>query len=192
MSGCVVAIAGLYEEPTSDFHLGQIVRAACAQSGSLRERADAFLKMSRKPYRAAVLKLREEKKSNPYGRLADEEVQTVFAGIQDGHLALMVRGLRMDEAGKMISESLETSAPDYVRIGFFLGLNRRIRSYVGNYPDWEADSDLATLASRFVKMEIEAHPGLAGLPISELELDHDGNVRWIAKGACDRNKIEAD
>jgi hypothetical protein len=45
--------------------------------------------------------------------------------------------------------------------------------------------DYSRLAPQFVEMEIKAHPDLAGLPISELQIDNRGNIIWLANGACD-------
>jgi hypothetical protein len=39
-------------------------------------------------------------------------------------------------------------------------------------------------------MEVEAHPDLAGLPISELQIDKDGHVHWLDKGACDSRESD--
>jgi hypothetical protein len=39
-------------------------------------------------------------------------------------------------------------------------------------------------------MEVEAHPDLAGPPISELEIDEEGHVHWLDKGACDSGESD--
>jgi hypothetical protein len=71
-----------------------------------------------------------------------------------------------------------------VRAGYFLGLNGHIRAHIKSHPDWTKE-DYLKLAHRFVEMEVEAHPDLAGLPISELQIDKNGHVQWMEKGACD-------
>ena len=50
--------------------------------------------------------------------------------------------------------------------------------------------DYAKLAPRFVELEIEAHPDLAGLPVSALEIDNKGVVVWLAKGVCDARQSD--
>jgi hypothetical protein len=47
---CVAAIAGLYEEEATGFHLRELVPTACQEAGNLRTKAEAFLRISRKPY----------------------------------------------------------------------------------------------------------------------------------------------
>jgi hypothetical protein len=82
-----------------------------------------------------------------------------------------------------------STAPAYGRIGYFIGLNGHIRSYIQSHRDW-AKADYAQLAPRFVQLEIEAHPDLAGLPVSALEIDNKGVVVWLDKGACDARQSD--
>jgi len=185
---CVVAMAGLYEEAPAGFHLGQLVHAACQQAGDLREKAEAFLKVSQKPYEVAVRSIRDEQPDNFARTIANKATEVVFAGIQDGHVALIVRGLVADAAGRIRVERFESSTPSYVRAGYFLGLNGHIRAHIKSHPDW-AKEDYLKLAHRFVEMEVEAHPDLAGPPISELQIDKDGHVHWLEKGACEGSEI---
>jgi len=180
---CVVAMAGLFEEPAAGFHLGQLVHAACQQAGDLRAKAEAFLRVSRKPYEVAVRSILEEQPDNFAQTIANKATEVIFAGIQNGHLALIVRGLVANAAGKISLERSESTAPSYSREGYFLGLNGYIRAHLKSHPDW-AKGDYVQLARRFVEMEVEAHPDLAGPPISELQIDKRGNVHWLDKGAC--------
>jgi hypothetical protein len=181
---CVVAMAGLYEEAPAGFHLRQLVHVACQQTGDLREKAEAFLRVSRKPYEVAVRSIREGQPANFAQTLANKPTEVVFAGIQDGHVALIVRGLVADAAGKVRVERFESTTPSYARAGYFLGLNGHIRAHIKSHPDWTKE-DYLKLAHRFVEMEVEAHPDLAGLPISELQIDKNGHVQWLEKGVCD-------
>ena len=66
-------------------------------------------------------------------------------------------------------------------MGYFIGLNGHIRAYIKLHPDWRKD-DYAKLAPRFVELEIEAHPDLAGLPVSALQIDNKRVVVWLDKG----------
>lgn len=50
------------------------------------------------------------------------------------------------------------------------------------FPDWVKVGALTQLASCCVQLEIEAHPALAGLPDSVVQLDNDGDVVRLAKG----------
>lgn len=181
---CVVAMAGLYEETRAGFHLRELVHAACHQPGDLREKAEAFLRVSRKPYEVAVRSIREGDPANFAQTLANKPTEVIFAGIQDGHVALIVRGLVADAAGKIRAERFESTAPSYARTGYFLGLNGHIRAHIKSHADWTKEDHLK-LAHRFVEMEVEAHPDLAGLPISELQIDREGHVDWLERGACD-------
>lgn len=181
--GCVVAIAGLYEEAATGFQLHQLVHKACQEAGDLRKKADAFLRLSRKSYEEAVRSIREGQTGRSAHTVSNTATEVVFAGIQDGRVALFVRGLVVDSAGRISVERLESTAPAYSRTGFFLGLNGHIRAYLKAHPDWEKE-DYAKLGRQFVELEIAAHPDLAGPPISEFELDGDGKTRWLATGAC--------
>jgi hypothetical protein len=182
--GCTVAMAGLYEEKTTAFHLRQLAEAACQYPGDLRARADAFLRFSRIPYERAIRHIRDEDPDD-FGRTVENKAtEVIFAGIQNGQIALIVRGLLVNSAGRISVERSESTAPSYARVGYFLGLNGHIRAHVKSHPDW-AKGDYVKLAHRFVEMEVEAHPDLAGPPISELEIDEEGHVHWLDKGACD-------
>jgi hypothetical protein len=187
--GCTAAMAGLYEEMTTPFHLREFVRAACREPGDLRAKADAFLRISRKPYEKSVTGIRKEDPADFAKTIANKPTEVIFAGIQDGELGLIVRGLVADSNGKIRVERFESTAPSYGRIGYFIGLNGHIRSYIKSHPEW-AKEDYAKLAPRFVELEIEAHPDLAGLPVSALQIDDKGDVVWMAKGACDARQAD--
>jgi hypothetical protein len=186
---CVVAMAGLYEETPTGFHLRQLVHVACQQGGELREKAEAFLRISQEPYERAVRNIHEGQPDNFAKTMVNKPTEVVFAGIQDGHLALIVRGLVADSAGKVSVERFESIAPSCARAGYFLGLNGHIRAHVKSHPDW-AKEDTVKLAHQFVAMEMEAHPDLAGPPISELQIDKNGHVHWLDKGACESREAE--
>jgi len=187
--GCTVAMAGLYEEKTTAFHLRQLAAAACRYPGDLRAKADAFLRFSKIPYERAVRHIRAADPSD-FGRTVENKAtEVIFAGIQDGHIALIVRGLVVNSAGRISVERSESTAPSYARVGYFLGLNGHIRAHVKSHPDWAKD-DYVKLAHRFVEIEMEAHPDLAGPPISELQIDKDGHVHWLDKGACDSGELD--
>jgi hypothetical protein len=187
--GCTAAMAGLYEEKTTAFHLRQFAAAACRYPGDLRAKAEAFLRFSKIPYERAVRYIRAADPSD-FGRTVENRAtEVIFAGIQDGHIAVIVRGLVVNSAGRVSVERSESTAPTYARVGYFLGLNGHIRAHVKSHPDW-GKGDYVKLAHRFVEMEVEAHPDLAGPPISELEIDEEGHVQWLDKGACDSGELD--
>jgi hypothetical protein len=181
--GCTVAMAGLYEEKTTAFHLRQIANSACQYPGDLRTKAEAFLRFSKIPYERAVRHIRDADPDDFARTIHNKPTELIFAGLQDGQPALIVRGLVADSAGNISVERFESSAPSYARTGFFLGLNSHIRAYVKAHPDWVKE-DYAKVAHHFVEMEIEAHPDLASQPISEVEVDKEGGLHWLAKGVC--------
>lgn len=187
--GCTVAMAGLYEEKTTAFHLRQLVAAACRYPGDLRAKADAFLRFSKIPYERAVRHIRAADPDDFARTIHNKSTELIFAGLQDGQIALIVRGLVADSAANISVERFESTAPSYSRAGFFLGLNGHIRAYVKTHPDWGKE-EYAKVARQFVEMEIEAHPDLAGPPISELQIDKDGHVHWLDKGACDSGELD--
>jgi hypothetical protein len=187
--GCTVAMAGLYEVRNSDFHLREYIRAACREPGDLRSKAEAFLRISRQPFQEAVSRIRKVAPADFVNTIANKPTEVIFAGIQDGEIGLIVRGLVADSAGKVKVERFESTTPSFRRIGYFMGLNGHIRSYIKSHPEW-AKEDYAKLAPRFVELEIEAHPDLAGLPVSALQIDNKGDVVWLAKGACDARQAD--
>jgi hypothetical protein len=187
--GCTVAMAGLYEERNSGFHLREYVRVACQEPGDLRAKAEAFVRMARRPYERAARAIRDSQPADFAETIANKPTEVVFAGIQDGEPGLIVRGLEADSTGKVRVERFESTAPSYARIGYFIGLNGHIRSYMKSHPDW-AKEDYAKVAPRFVELEIEAHPDLAGLPVSVLQIDNTGDVVWLAKGACNARQSD--
>jgi hypothetical protein len=187
--GCTAAIAGLYSENTTAFDVRRLVDAACQYPGDLRAKADAFVRFARLPYEQAVRHIRETNSSDFAHTVRNKATEVVFAGIQGGSLALIVRGLLADAVGKVSVERFESVAPSYSRAGYFLGLNGHIRAHVKSHPDWTKE-DYVQLAHRFVEMEIEAHPDLAGPPISELQIDENGDVHWLDKGACDSRELD--
>lgn len=181
--GCTAAMAGLYEERNQKFHLREYVSAACREPGDLRAKADAFLRIVRKPYGEAIMGMRRLDPADFAKTIANKPTEVVFAGLQDGEIGLIVRGLVADTNGIIRLERFESTAPSYKRIGYFVGLNGHIRSYIQSHPDWTKE-DYAKVAPKFVELEIEAHPDLAGLPVSALQIDNRGDVVWLAKGAC--------
>ena len=182
--GCTVAIAGLYEEKTTAFHLRQLAAAACRDPGDLRAKAEAFLGFSKIPYERAVRHIRAADPSY-FGRtIENKPTEVIFAGLQEGHLTLFVRGLVSDSKGRVTTERYESADIANSSIGYFAGLNRRIQEHVDSRKQWES-LGYPAVARQFVEMEIEANPDLAGPPISELEIDDRGTVHWISRGACD-------
>ena len=187
--GCTAAMAGLYEERNSEFHLREYIHAACQEPGDLRAKAEAFVRMARGPYEQAARRMRESQPADFAKTMANKPTEVVFGGIQDGEPGLIVRGLEADSAGRIRIERFESTAPSYARIGYFIGLNGHIRAYIKSHPDWGKE-DYNELAPKFVELEIEAHPDLAGLPVSALQIDNKGDVVWLDKGACDARQSD--
>lgn len=180
---CTVAMAGLYEERNTGFHLAELVHSACEVPGDLRAKAEAFLRISRKPFARAVKEIREGEPGEFAKTIANKPTEVVFSGIQDGKLGLIVRGLVASSDGKIRVERFESTAPSYPRIGYFVGLNDHIRAYLKAHPDW-VKVDYTQLAPRLVELEVQAHPDLAGLPVSVIQVEESGLAIWVAYGAC--------
>jgi hypothetical protein len=187
--GCTAAIAGLYDERNSGFHLREYVHVACREPGDLRAKAEAFVRMARRPYEQTARWMRESQPADFTETMANKPTEVVFAGLQHGEPGLIVRGLEADSEGNIWVERFESTAPSYSRIGYFIGLNGHIRAYIKSHPDWGKE-DYTKLAPRFVELEIEAHPDLAGLPVSALQIDNKGVVVWLDKGMCDARQFD--
>jgi hypothetical protein len=180
---CVAAMAGLFEDGAAEFHLKAMVRAACRERGDLRTKADSFLKDAKAPFEKAAKHILLTDHTGFDETLANRATEVVFAGIQDNHLVLFVRGFVVNSAGAVTPESYESTNDKRLHVGYFLGLNRHIREYVNLHKGWEA-MGYAKAARKFVEIEIEAHPDLAGKPITELEIDSKARALWMSAGAC--------
>jgi hypothetical protein len=187
--GCTVAIAGLYEEKTTAFNLRQLAGAACQYPGDLRTKAETFLRLSKIPYERAVRHIRDTDPSEFRRTIENKPTEVIFAGLQGSHLALFVRGLVSDTKGRVTTERYESTDAAKSSIGYFAGLNRHIREHVSSHGQWER-LGYPVAARQFVEMEIKANPDLAGPPISELEIDSRGTVRWLSRGACDTSETD--
>jgi hypothetical protein len=187
--GCTVAIAGLYEEKTTAFNLRQLADSACQYPGDLRAKAEAFLRLSKIPFARAVRHIRDTDPSDFRLTIEDKPTEVIFAGLQANHLALFVRGLVSDTQGRVTTERHESTDAAKSPIGYFAGLNRHIQQHVSSHGQWES-LGYPEAARQFVEMEIKANPDLAGPPISELEIDAHGAVRWISRGACDASETD--
>jgi hypothetical protein len=187
--GCTVVIAGLYREPSTGFSLRKLVRAACRYPGDLREKAEAFVRLSRKPYQAAADQTRETDPIDFRETMENRPTEVIFAGLRNGCLSLFVRGFVSDARGKITTERFESSDGRSGSIGYFLGLNHHIREYVNRGGEW-GRLGYTQAARQFVEIEVRANPEFAGLPISEMEIDAGGAVHWISRGAC--NTQDAD
>lgn len=187
--GCTVAIAGLYAEKTTPFRLREIVDAACQQPGDLRVKADAFLRLAKAPYERAAHRIREVDPVNFRKTVENKPTEVIFAGLHDGRLTLFVRGLVADANGRATTERYQSTDTADSPIGYLAGLNRHIREYVNSHSHWEG-LGYRDVARQFVEMEIKANPDLAGPPISELEINGRGAVRWISRGACDASEAD--
>ena len=148
----------------------------------MRSKAEAFLRISRKPYEQAVPSIRDGQPADAAQTIANKPTEVIFGNPEWAHRP-DCQGFGADSAGRISVERFESTAPSYTRTGLFLGLNGHIRAYLKAHPDWEREG-FTQLVQQFVEMEITAHANLAGPPISELEIDKDGKVHWLAKGAC--------
>lgn len=186
---CTAAIAGLYKEKSTGFHLRALVHDACRDTGDLRAKADAFLRISREPFERAIRAIRDQQPAEYASTIANKPTEVVFAGVQNGKVGLIVRGLIANPDGKVAVERLESTAPTYRRIGYFVGLNGHIRAYLKTHPGWVGE-DYTELAAKLVELEIRAHPEAAALPVSAVRLDNRGIVVWLSMGACETRQAD--
>jgi hypothetical protein len=187
--GCTVAIAGLYRENASAFDLRKLVNTACRYPGDLREKAEAFLRISKKAYAAAVRHVREVDPNDYRRTIENTPTEVIFAGLLRGRLTLLVRGFVSDPNGRVTTERYESSDVPNSSIGYIAGLNHQIREQLKPHSQW-GQLGYAEVARRFVQIEIDANPDLAGPPISELEIDDRGTVHWISRGACETREAD--
>jgi hypothetical protein len=181
--GCVAAIAGLYAEKSSGFELRALVRKACNDPGNLQSKAERFVEAARAPYEAAIRRIREASPQDFAMTIVNQPAEVIFAGVQDGEVALVVRGFIADSEARVTVERHDNVGPENSGLGYFLGLNKEIRAYASSHPNW-TKVGYPKAARRFVQLEIQGHPDLASHPISEVEIDGKGSVNWLSLGAC--------
>ena len=109
--GCTVAMAGLYEDGNSDFHLREYVHMACREPGDLRSKADAFLRIARRPFEEAVTGIRKGDPAYFTNMIAKKPTEVIFAGIQDGAPGLIVRAWRQIPRGRSGSSGSRVRVP---------------------------------------------------------------------------------
>jgi hypothetical protein len=183
VQGCVVALAGLYAEESSGFEVRALVRRACNAPGNLQSKAERFVEVARVPYEAAIRRIREVSGQDFVKTAVNQPTEVIFAGVQDGQVALAVRGFIADAEARVTVERYDNVGPENSELGYFLGLNKEIRAYVRSHPEW-TQMGYPEAARRFVQMEIRAHPDLASPPISEVEINSNGRSTWLSVGAC--------
>jgi hypothetical protein len=181
--GCMVAIAGLYAEKSSGFELRALVHRACNGPGNLQRKAERFVEAARAPYEAAIRRIREVSALDFVRTAVNQPTEVIFAGVQGGQVALVVRGFIADSEARVTVERYDNVGPENSGLGYFLGLNEEIRAYISSHPNW-TQTGYQKAARRFVEMEIQAHPDLAGPPISEVEINNLGRPTWLSLGAC--------
>lgn len=125
---CIVAIAGLYAEKSSGFDLRGLVHRACSDPGNLRSKAEAFVETTRAPYEAAIRRIREVSPQDFARTTANQPTEVIFAGVQDGHVALVVRGFIADSEARVTVERYDNLGRQNSGLGYFLGLNKQIRA----------------------------------------------------------------
>lgn len=195
---CAVAIVGLHTEDSFHWDAFAAAKQACATKGSIRDKADAFLKISRKAIAAIVAGHRNDLpqwlasvRGNSY-RQADL-VDAIFGGSDHGHLTYLVRGFLVKPDGEVIDQRAEVSdASDSWLPSVIAGSDMRISRYAKAHRMWK-NLDYADAARLFVRQEIKGNPAAVGPPISVLEVRRDKasvagsdgtQVEWIEQGAC--------
>jgi hypothetical protein len=121
--------------------------------------------------------------------MENKPTEVIFAGLRNGRLTFLVRGLIADSSGKVVVERYEAGVGRQSAIGFVAGLNLQIRQYFATHRH-RIEKDYLKAARQFVELEIIANPDFADFPISEVEIDNRGSVRWISRGACSAGEAD--
>ena len=195
---CAVAIVGLHTEASLDWDAFSAAKQACATKGSIRAKADAFLKIGRPEIDAIVAShsadLRQWLASIHGNSLQDLTlVDAIFGGSEKGHLGYFVRGFVVRPDGEVLARSAEVSdTSDSWLPSVIAGSDTRISRYAKTHRMWK-HLDYADAAKLFVRQEIEGNPRAVGPPRSVLEVrpnksDLEGSdgtrVEWLEQGAC--------
>lgn len=157
--------------------------AACQHPGDLHAKAEAFLRVAKAPYERAISHIRNIDPTDFRKTIENKPTEVIFGGLQKGRLTLLVRGLVADSTGKVLVERRDAGGGRSSPVGFVVGQSLQIKQYLDAHHRW-VEGDYRTAARQFVELEIEANPDFVGFPISEVEIDSRGSVRWISRGAC--------
>ena len=117
--GCVVAIAGLYAEKSSGLEVRALVRRACNAPGNLQSKAERFVEAARVPYEAAIRRIREVSAQDFARATVNQPTEVIFAGVQDGQVALVVRGFIADSEARVTVERYDNVGPENSGLGYF-------------------------------------------------------------------------
>jgi hypothetical protein len=183
--GCTFGMAGLFYKEYPVFHLQEMAEQACAAPGDLRDKADAFLDLSKDPVTDVAQYLRQNE-PDFYGELTNsnggELIMVVFAGPQAGSASIFARGYKLDTNGGLVPVSLDVSENNNGG-GFFGGANGQIAAYLKTHPNWQ-QMDTVKAARKFVQMEIKAHPEWVGPPVSVMTINRLDEQKWTNPGVC--------
>jgi hypothetical protein len=65
-----------------------------------------------------------------------------------------------------------------------LGSNDAIREKLRLKPNIISDQGIVSALTELISAQAEATPDIVGLPVAVIQVDSDGSIRWLQKGAC--------
>ncbi len=192
---CAVAIVGLHTEDSFHWNAFTAAQQACATKGSIRQKADAFLKIGRPAISAIAASHKADLQqwlTSIHGNSLEDltVVDAIFGGSDKGHLGYFIRGFLVRPDGEVIAQSKEVNdTSDSWLPSVIAGSDRRISRYARSHKMWK-NLDYADAARLFVRQEMKGNPMAVGPPISVLEVrraSSGGTVaNWIETGACNQ------
>ncbi len=167
---------------------------ACATSGNLDTRADAFFDIVRAPVTNHVANLARQGPSALDGILRDGLFTVMFLGRVNGYFVMASRGvgINADRSLQFLKNDELGNPNKLVRVVAGSGEGEDgIDSYLRSHPNWD-EKDIAIAAKDILQAAIAAAPDEVGPPITVLEVDHNPlstdpdeiNMHWVEPGAC--------
>lgn len=184
LPGCAFAINGQIKNPALAFDVVDLASQACASKGSLRKKANEFVKVAQQPTAKLVQFIYDHDQKLFSEKLmaeSQEILRVVFAGVQEGRASLFVRGFKVHEDATIepVSQNIDEAKPGLMIAA--IGFNDEIAQYAAAHH--LGDTDLVVTAEKLVELEIAKHPDDVGEPISILEIDSAGQ-HWRKAGIC--------
>lgn len=184
--------AGIHSDSASGFSIVEFAEKASSSKGTVQEKADKYIELSRESLISALTRIRANepeffKKKYP-ANYPTAPSQLVFFGFENGQVAMSVRQFRItsgdSEKVDLVVDKIDCPGANCAKPGqstaIFLGHNESIDQL---WPPNVQPKHTIETAKEIINAEIVNHPESVGLPIAILQVDSNG-VIWIENGEC--------
>jgi hypothetical protein len=184
--------AGIHSDSASGFSIVEFAEKACSSKGTVQEKADRYIELSKESLVNALTRIRANepeffKKKYPSNSHTAPS-QLVFFGFENGQVSMSVRQFRLtsgdSEKVGFVVDKIDCPSANCAKSGqstaIFLGHNESIDQL---WPPNVQPKHTIETAKEIINAEIVNHPDSVGLPIAILQVDSNG-ITWIENGEC--------